>query len=212
VFGSTRSTATLVGAGALGVAVTTALETVTAPYSPAVSAYWLNPAAHVAKVAAAAVLVAGLLRLVGELRRGGALVGALAAGLLALATVIGAVPYSVAEATLDPGISPAAAEARLEQIYAAHAWIGVLASIAIPLVLVAIVALSVVGLRRRLVPGWAPACALAGIPLAVLAGVLAEAGVAVPHPPAWLFLGIAAYGPALSRARAGAPARRPVAA
>jgi hypothetical protein len=212
VFGPTRATAVLVGAGALGVAFTTALEVVTAPYSPAVAAYGLNPAVHVVKVVAAAVVVVGLVRFAAELGRSGTRVGALAAGLLALATVLGAVPYSVAEATLDADLSPAAAAARLEAIYAGHGWIAVLASIAIPLVLVGIVALAVVALRRRLVAPWAPVAGLVAIPLAVLAGVLGEAGMAVPHPPAWLFLGIAAFGPALHRVRSGAPVRRPVAA
>jgi hypothetical protein len=49
-------------------------------------------------------------------------------------------------------------------------------------------------------PAWAPIASLAAIPVAVLAGVLGDAGWVLPHPPAWLFLGLAAYGPALARA------------
>jgi hypothetical protein len=41
---------------------------------------------------------------------------------------------------------------------------------------------------------------LVAIPVGILAGVLGEAGWAVPHPPAWIFLGLAAYGPALAGA------------
>jgi len=109
------------------------------------------------------------------------------------------VPYSVAEATLDPGLSPQAADARLTAIHEAHPWIGVVASVALPVILVGIVVLAVVVLRHRLLPAWAPVVSLAAIPVAVLAGVLGDAGWAVPHPPAWLFLGLAAYGPALAQ-------------
>jgi hypothetical protein len=73
------------------------------------------------------------------------------------------------------------------------------ASIAMPVALIALVTLAVVVLRHRLAPSWAPVASLATIPMAVLAGVLTEAGWAVPHPPAWIFLGLAAYGPALAR-------------
>ena len=191
---------TLIATGALGVAGTTALEVLTAPYSDAVTAYPLNGAVHVVKVLAVVVLVVGLLRWLGELRRQGEAVAAGAVGALVVGVLLGAVPYSVAEATLDPGLSPAAADARLTAIHEAHPWIGVVASVALPVILVGIVVLAVVVLRHRLLPAWAPVLSLAAIPVAVLAGVLGDAGWAVPHPPAWLFLGLAAYGPALAQA------------
>jgi hypothetical protein len=196
---SDRSTAVLVTVGALGIAVTTALEVVTAPYSPAVSAYALNPAVHGAKVLAVIAFAAGFGALAGALVRRGERLAAVAAGVLAAGTVLGAAPYSVAETLVSPGLTPAAAEAELEATYAAHPWIGTVSSIVLPLVVLSLVVFAVVVLRRRLLPAWAPVASLAGIPLAVLAGVLGGAGWAVPHPPAWLFLGLSAYGVALLR-------------
>jgi hypothetical protein len=189
----------LVTAGAVGVAVTTALEVVTAPYSPAVSAYPVNGAVHVAKVLAVLVLVAGGVALAGALRRRGERLAAVAVGVVSTATLLGAVPYSVVEALLSPSLAPAAAEAQLNATYEEHAWIGTVSSVAIPLVLLGIVTLAVVALRHRLVPAWAPVASLAAVPVAILAGVLGGLGWAVPHPPAWLFLGLSAYGFALLR-------------
>lgn len=193
------SPAVLVAAGGLGVAVTTALEVATAPYSPAVSAYPLNGAVHALKVVAAVVFAAGALAVAGALRRRGERVAGVAAGVVGAATLVGAVPYSLVEAFLSPSLTPAAAEVRLDAVYAEQPWIGVVSSIAIPLVLLGIVTLAVVALRHRLVPAWAPVASLAAIPLAVLAGVLNGLGWAFPHPPAWLFLGLSAYGLALLR-------------
>jgi hypothetical protein len=207
VSSSPRSSALLIAAGAVGVAVTTAGEVITAPYSPAVSAYHLNPVVHAAKVVAVVVLAAGLLGLVRVLADMGLRLGAAAAGTLAIATLVGAVPYSVVEATLDPDLAPAIADARLEQVHADQVWIGTTASVALPLTVLAVVVLAVAVIRRRVLPVSAPIASLAAIPVAVLAGVLGDAGWVLPHPPAWLFLGLAAYGPALARA-AAAPADR----
>jgi hypothetical protein len=210
---SPRPTGVLVTAGALGVAVTTALEVVTAPYSPAVVAYPLNSAVHVGKVVAVAVLVVGLLAWAAHLRRHGARAAALVAGVLAIGTPVGAVPYSLAEASLDSSLTPAVADAELAALYERHAWIGVSASIALPVVVLGVVVLAVVVLRRRLVPAWAPIASLVALAVAVGAGVLAGAGLAVPHPPAWVFLGLAGYGLATVRAAsAGAEAALPVGA
>ena len=206
---SRRATAVLITAGALGVAVTTALEVLTAPYSPVVRAYPLNGAVHAVKVATALLFAAGMLCLAAGLHREGARIGAAAAVTLAGATAAGAIPYSIAETSLDPGLNPAAANGRLEEIYALHAWIGTTASIALPMILLGILTLAVVTLRRHLVPLWAPIASLAAIPVAVLAGLLGEAGWAVPHPPAWIFLGLTAYGPALLRTTA-VPTRPPM--
>jgi hypothetical protein len=195
----------LITAGALGIAATTALEVVTAPYSPAVSAYELNGAVHVGKVLAAGLVVAGLLGWFADLRRRGERVAAGAVAVLAATVCLGAIPYSVVEATLDPGLSPAAADARLTEIYQSQTWIGALGSVVLPLLLVALVTLAVVVLRHRLLPAWAPATSLAAIPVAVLAGVLGDLGWAVPHPPAWIFLGLTAYGLALARRTTPAP-------
>jgi hypothetical protein len=197
---------TLITAGALGVAVTTALEVVTAPYSPAVSVYPLNGADHVGKLVAIVVLVAGWATWSADLRRRGERVAAGAVAVLAVATVAGAGPYSLVEAMLDPGLSPTAADARLTAIHESSPWIGAVASIALPVLLIALVTLAVVVLRHRLLPRWAPIASLAAIPVAVLAGVLGDAGWPVPHPPAWIFLGLAAYGPALARTGERLPA------
>jgi hypothetical protein len=191
----------LITVGALGVAVTTALEVVTAPYSPEVRFYPLNGPVHVAKVVAILVLVVGLAGWARELARTGRRATAIAVGAIAAGTVVGAVPYSVVEATLDGGLTPAAADAELERIYAEHAWIGAASSVALPVTVLALVAVGVLVLRGRLLPAWAPLTSLAMVPVAVLAGVLNGAGWAVPHPPAWLFLGLAAYGWALTRTR-----------
>ena len=191
----------LITAGALGVAVTTALEVVTAPYSPEVRWFSLNGPVHVAKVAAIVVLAVGLAGWSRVLARAGRRATAIATGAIAGGTVVGAVPYSVVEATLDGGLAPAAANAELERAYAEHGWIGVASSIALPVTVLALVAVGVLVLRSRLLPAWAPLTSLAMVPVAVLAGVLNDAGWAVPHPPAWLFLGLAAYGWALTEDR-----------
>ena len=201
-----RLAAVLITAGALGVAVTTALEVVTAPYSAVVSAYPLNGAVHAVKVIASLSFVAGMLGFAAALRREGTRIGAAAACTLAGATAAGAIPYSVVEASLDSRLDPAAASRRLEEVYAHHTWIGTTASLALPLALIGIVTLAVIVLRRRLLPAWAPIASLLAIPVGVLAGVLGEASWALPHPPAWIFLGLAAYGLALRRT-AVAPSR-----
>jgi hypothetical protein len=193
-----RRPAALVTAGALGVAVTTALEVVTAPYSPAVRALPLNGPVHLAKVAAVLVLTAALLVLASRLRPRLGRVGAGAMGAVALAA-LGAVPYSLAEATSDSGLTPAAANDRLDAIYADHVWIAGAGMVALPVILTGIVTLAVVVLRRRVLPAWAPIVSLLAIPVAVLSGVAGDAGIALPHPPAWLFLGLSAYGVALLR-------------
>ena len=196
---------TLITTGALGVALTTALEVVTAPYSPAVSAYPLNGSVHVVKVVAVLVLAAGLLGWARRLRARGEGIAATATGVLAGATCLGAIPYSLVEATLPPDLEPAVADSRLNEVYDAQPWIGAVASIALVLVLVSLVTLAVVLLRHRLLPAWAPVTSLAAVPVAVLAGVLGGAGWAVPHPPAWIFLGLTAYGLALARRTAPTP-------
>lgn len=182
----------LVAGGALGIAVTTAAEVLTAPYSPHVSLFGLNPAVHVLKVLAAIVFIAGTLALAARHRATLGRVGVGAAAALAAGTSFGAVPYSVVETTLDPGMGPAEASAWLDAAYAARlAWIGYLAAVGMLLVLVGLVALAVVVLRRRVLPRWRPWAALAAIPIGVLSAVLSEtAGLPVPHPPAWVFLGI----------------------
>ena len=194
-----RRPATLVTAGALGVAVTTALELLTAPYSPVVRFYPLNGAVHVAKVVAVVAFATGMLMLAARLRDRLGSLGSTAMVVLGLATVVGAVPYSLAEAFLDGGLTPAAADERLEAIYAEHTWISTAAMIGLPLVVVGVVTLAVVVLRRRALPAWAPIAGLLSIPVAVLAGVAGEAGMPIPHPPTWIFLGLSAYGLAVLR-------------
>lgn len=195
-----RTPAALVTGGALGIAVTTALEVLTAPYGEAVVAYPLNGAVHVVKVAAALVFVAGMLLLAGRLRERLGRTGAAAMAALSLATLLGAVPYSLVEASLDGGLTPAAADARLEEIYTEQTWIPAAAMVGMLLLLVGIVTLAVVVLRRRALAAWAPVISLLTIPVGVLAGVANAAGLPVPHPPAWIFLGLAAYGISLLRA------------
>lgn len=196
---SVPSPAVLIAAGGLGLAVTTALEVVTAPYSPAVTAYPLNSTVHVVKVLAALVFVAGMIILARDLLRTRERAAARAAGALAAATLLGAVPYSVVEALLSPSLAPRAADAHLAATYETQPWIGAVASISLPLVVLGVVLLAVVALRHRLVPAPAPVVSLVAIPVGVLAGVLGELGWAVPHPPAWIFLGLSAYGFALLR-------------
>ncbi len=212
----------LVAVGALGVAVTTAAEVVTAPYSAHVALFGLNPAVHVAKVLAAVVFVVGMLALARVHRGTLGRVGASAAVALAVGTSFGAIPYSAVETTLDPSMSPADAATWLDSAYAAElAWVGYLAAAGMLLVLVGLVTLAVVVLRRRALPWWRPVSSLAAIPVAVLAGVLGETtDLPLPHPPAWVFLGLGiAYAARLGvgrssdhASRAGhltAPARTP---
>lgn len=180
----------LVAGGALGIAVTTAAEVLTAPYSPHVSLFGLNPAVHAVKVLAAIAFVLGMCALATRHRAALGPVGVGAAAALAAGTTFGAVPYSVVETTLDPGLSPVEAAAWLEAAYGSRlAWVGYLAAAGLLLVLVGLVTLAVVALRRRTLPRWRPLLALAAIPAGVLSGVLSETtGLPVPHPPAWVFL------------------------
>lgn len=185
----------LIVAGALGISVTTALEVVTAPYSAHVAAYPLNGTVHLLKVLAVSGFVAGIAGYVFSFRGRLGVVGSVAGGVLAVGTLAGAMPYSLVEASLDPSLAPARANAELEGIYVANPWIGGLASVALPVVLLGIVVFAVVVLRRRLFPAWAPAGSLAAIPAGIIATILGEsAGLPLPHPPAWIFLGLAMYG------------------
>lgn len=192
----------LIAAGALGIALTTAAEVLTAPYSAHVVLFELNPAVHAAKILAAVVFVAGMLALAARHRASLRRLGVGAAVALAAGTAVGAIPYSAAETTLSPSLPPAEAAAWLDAAYEAHlAWIGHLASVGMLLILVGLITLAAVVLRRRMLPPWRPLLSLAAIPLAVLAGVLGEsAGLPVPHPPAWVFLclGIAYAAPLAS--------------
>ncbi|MDQ3688804.1 MAG: hypothetical protein M3406_01960 [Chloroflexota bacterium] len=185
----------LIAAGALGIALTTSLEVVTAPYSAHVVAYPLNGAVHLVKVLAVAVFVAGIAGYLVQFRQRVGVAGSTAATALAVGTVLGGLPYNLAEASLDPALTPAAANERLEAIYAAHPWIAEVAGAMLPVVLLAIIVFGIVALRRRLFPAWAPAISLGMIPVAIGAVILAEgAGLPLPHPPAWLFLGVGSYG------------------
>lgn len=180
----------LVAAGALGIALTTAAEVLTAPYSTHVALFELNPAVHAVKVVAALLFVAGMLALAARYRAALGPVGVAAAVALAAGTTIGAIPYSVVEWRLDPNLTPAGAAAWLDAAYEKQlAWIGHLASAGMLLILVGLVTLAVVILRRGLLPRWRPVLSLISIPLAVLAGILGgTTGLPVPHPPAWVFL------------------------
>jgi len=180
----------LVAAGAFGIALTTAAEVLTAPYSAHVVLYEVNPAVHAVKVLAALVFVTGMLALAARYRTTLGRAGVGAAVALAAGTTMGAIPYSVVETRLAPNLDHAEAAARLDAAYEAQlAWIGHLASVGMLLLLLGLVTLAVVVLRRRLLPRWRPLLSLAALPLGVLAGVLGEAtNLPVPHPPAWMFL------------------------
>ncbi len=180
----------LVAAGALGIALTTAAEVLTAPYSAHVVLYELNSAVHAVKVVAALVFVAGMLGLAVRCRTALGRIGVGATVALAAGTTVGAIPYSLAETRLEPRLSPAEAAAWLDAAYEAQlAWVGHLAAVGMLLLLIGLVTLAVVVLGRRLLPAWRPLLSLAGLPLGVLAGVLGETtNLPVPHPPAWVFL------------------------
>ncbi|HEV2086709.1 MAG TPA: hypothetical protein VGR21_00225, partial [Cryptosporangiaceae bacterium] len=147
----------LLAAGALGIALTTAAEVLTAPYSAHVMLLELNPAVHAVKVVAALVFVAGMLALAARHHAALRRVGVGAAIALAAGTTAGAIPYSVVETTLSPRLGPAEAAAWLDAAYEAQlVWIGNLASVGMLLILVGLVALAAVVLRRQLLPRWRP--------------------------------------------------------
>lgn len=201
----------LVAIGALGIAVTTALEIVTAPYSPFVSAYPFDGWVHIVKVLALLLFSAGMAGLWLRFRDRLGVIGSVAVAALVLGPLAGALPYSIAESTLDPTMTPTRANVALEAIYAANPWIGTLANFALPAVVLGIIAFGIVALRQRLVPAWAPVMSLVMIPLAIGSLILAEgARLPAPHPPVWLFLGLAAYGVA-GLMRDGIGRARPVA-
>lgn len=184
----------LVGGGALLIAATTAAEVVTAPYGEAVAAYNLNPAVHVVKVLAVLAFAGGLIGLVRAERDRLGRWGSGAAVILAVATAVATVPYSVVEATLPGDLPIPVANQRLDAMHAGQPWIGASASIALPVILVSIVVLAGVVLRRRAAPRWVPVVSLASIPVAVALLVLGQAyGLPLPHPPTWLYLSLAGY-------------------
>ena len=193
-----RVAAALLGGGALGVAVTTSLEVLTAPYSSAVSLYALNGVVHMVKVVALVAFAVGVLGVIAHCRDRLGRLGSTAGRALAVATVAGAVPYTVVESSLDPALTPEAANSRLEAIYADHAWVGILASVALPIIVLSVITLAAVVLARRLLPFWAPVSSLLAVPVGVVAMIIAEStGLELPHPPAWIFLGLATYGAAI---------------
>ena len=199
----------LLGGGALTIAGMTAAEVLTAPYSDAVLAYPLNPAVHLVKVIGIFAFATGLIVLARAERHLLGPWGLGATALLAVATVAGATPYSVIEATLPTNVTATVADRQLETIYVDQPWIGIVASLAMPLIVLSIGVLGVIALRRRIGPRWVPVLSLASIPLAVsLAAVGENTGLAVPHPPTWLFLGLSGYALALGR-RDGIPPATP---
>lgn len=208
-----------VAAGALGIALTTAAEVWTAPYSAHVMIFGLNPAVHAVKIVAILVFAVGMLALALSRRQALGRVGVGGAGALAAGATAAALPYSVVETLLSPGLTPAQATAWLDTAYEGDlAWVGYLGMAGMLLTLGGLIALAVVVLGRRLLPRWRPLLSLAALPLGVLAGVLGETtGLPVPHPPAWLFLCIgiayAAPLPTGSQRRSPAtPGHRPVGA
>ncbi len=191
----TRLPFVLIALGGAGIAVSTGLETVTAPYSAHVSAYPLNGAVHLLKVLSIAAFAGGMAGLVLRFHRALGTVGSIAAAALAIGTVVGSLPYTLAEVSLDPSLSPVQASIQLEAIYAGQTWISAASGIALAGIIVAIVALGVAALRRRQFPAWAPLLSLAMVPVGVGSALLADAtGWPIPHPPAWVFLGLSAYG------------------
>ncbi len=183
-----------IAGGALGIALMTAVEVLTAPYSAHVVAYPLNGAVHVLKILAVAAFVAGMAGYLVRFRERLGVIGSIAVGALAIGTFL-AGPYNLAEVSLDGSLTAVAADAQLQAIYAAQPWITQVTSVALPAVLLGIVVFGIVAMRRRLFPTWAPVFSLAMVPIAFCAGILSfGAGLPVPHPPTWLFLGLASYG------------------
>ena len=201
----------LITGGALGIALTTALEVLTAPYSAHVVAYPLNGAVHLLKILAVAAFVAGMAGYLLRFRERLGVIGSIAGYALAIGTFL-AGPYNLAEVSLDRSLSVVAADAQLQAIYAAQPWITQVSSVALPAVLLGIVVFGIVALRRGLFPAWAPVFSLVTIPIAFAAAILSfQAGLPVPHPPTWLFLGLAGYGLsgiALRLSASSTPSRR----
>lgn len=200
----------LVAAGALGIALTTGAEVLTAPYSAHVVLYELNPAVHAIKVVTALVFVAGMLAMAARYRTTLGRVGVGAAVALAAGTTMAAIPYSVVETTLTLNLDHAQAEIRLDAAYEAQlAWVGHLAMAGMLLLLLGLITLAAVVLRRRLYPWWRPLLSLAALPLGVLAAVLDETtDLPVPHPPTWIFLCLGiAYAAPLIASTNGRPTR-----
>ena len=115
----------LITAGALGVAGTTALEVVTAPYSPAVarlSAERGRPRRQGGRGRRAGrrARPAGSRRCAAA----GSAVAAGAVGVLGRRDVVGAVPYSVVEATLDRGLTPGGGRRAARRDPREQPWIG----------------------------------------------------------------------------------------
>lgn len=190
----------LLGGGALAIAVTTSAELATSPYSSWVSAFGLNPAVHLGKAVGILCFAGGILVLgVRERSRLGRW-GFGACGVLALGTVAGALPYTLVEVFLPTNVPPDRAERMLEETYTAQPWIGVVSNVVLPMIVLSIVTLAVVCLRRGLGPRWVPVLSVLVIPAAIAAVAAGNAyHFPVPHPPAWLFVGLSGYSLVLGR-------------
>ncbi len=192
--------------GAVAMAVTTALELLVSPYNPYGSELWLNAPVHVAKYVAGIVLLLGLPGVYLRQRKRAGRIGFLGFLAFAFGLALAGMPYNVVEFSMDPSLSQREAAEFLERTWETSVVVPILGMIGFPLVLLGLILFGIATLRASLLPRWTAwlslASILVGIASMFLGGIFPGL---VPHPPAWLTLGLTGYGYALAAGKAAVP-------
>ncbi|HUQ78548.1 MAG TPA: hypothetical protein VM427_06730 [Patescibacteria group bacterium] len=181
-------------AAALTAAAMTAAEIVTAPYNPQATLLGLDGPVHLIKYLAMVVLLVSLPAAFIVQRATAGRLGF--AGIVLILFGLGAAgtPFNVLEMTLDPGQPVPALQATWDQL-TDTALLGALGGVGFLSFLIGIVAFALATRRAGGAARSVAAISLVGLGIAFARSLTLDAlpGV-IPHPPAWMLLGLAAYG------------------
>lgn len=185
--------------GALVGSITTVLELIVSPYNPHGSLLSLNAPVHAARYVAGLVLLIGL---TGVYLRQRERIGKLGFfGFLGLffGFALAGMPYTVIEFTMDPSLSQAEAAAYLDRTYENTLAFQILAGPGFLMFLLGTILFAIGTLRANVLPRWTGWLGLASLAVGIVSLFLAELlpGL-VPHPPAWMLLGLIGYGYAVA--------------
>ncbi len=186
--------------GATVGAVVTALELVTSPYNPYSSALWINPWLHMMKYVAMIVLILGLPAVFVRQREHAGILGFVSMLMVCLGIAFAGTPYNVMEWSLDPALSKEQAAATLDKLYSTTVIWGILGMPGFLSFLLGYLLLAIATLRAKVLPRWTAVFSLISFALGIASIFVGSAlpGL-VPHPPAWLLLGLTGYGLVLIR-------------
>jgi hypothetical protein len=187
--------------GAMVGATTTAIELITSPYNLYGSALWLNPWVHLAKYLALIVLIVGLPGVFVRQREHAGKLGFISLAAMCLGLAAAGVPYNVVEWSVDPALGQQEAAIALDNIYGTGSIWLVLGMPGFLAFLLGYLIFGIATLRAKILPRWTAMLSLASI-VAGIASVFVDLALPglVPHPPAWLLLGLIGYGYALAHA------------